>query len=79
MAEVNSLINHIKREEIIIPSMFPHVTIYVAECNNGYIIMGKSSPAVVENFDAAKGVEYARNDALRQLFALEGYARRKAR
>lgn len=41
---------------------------------NGYVVMGKSAPASAENFDAEKGRTFAKDDAMRQLWPLMGYA-----
>lgn len=41
---------------------------------NGYVIVGKSAPASEENFDAEKGRTFAKDDAMRQMWPLMGYA-----
>lgn len=41
--------------------------------HNGWTVLGKSAPVSAENFDAAKGRTFAFEDALRQLWPLEGY------
>ena len=40
---------------------------------NGYNVVGKSAPASVDNFDVELGRKIAREDARRQIWALEGY------
>lgn len=49
------------------------LTICVIVLKNGWTLLGKSAPASPENFDADKGKHFAREDALRQLWPLEGY------
>jgi len=44
---------------------------------NGYAVVGKSAPADAENFDEDLGKKFAKEDAIRQLWALEGYALRE--
>jgi len=53
------------------------LTICILELANGWTLVGKSAPASPENFDAEKGRVFARDDALRQLWPLEGYALRE--
>lgn len=43
----------------------------------GFVIVGKSAPASPENFDAEKGRTFAREDAIRQLWPLMGFALRE--
>lgn len=52
------------------------LTICVLVLKNGYTIIGKSACASPENFDAELGAKIAREDARRQIWALEGYALR---
>lgn len=49
------------------------LTICVLTLDNGWTLVGKSAPASAENFDVAKGQTFAFEDALRQLWPLEGY------
>src|SRR3546814_10183179 len=44
---------------------------------NGFAVIGKSAPASPENFDAEKGRLFAYEDAIKQLWPLEGYALRE--
>lgn len=44
---------------------------------NGFTIVGKSAPASPENFDKEKGRRFAYEDAIKQLWPLEGYALRE--
>lgn len=52
------------------------LTICVLVLKNGFTIVGKSACASPENFDYALGCKIAREDARRQIWALEGYALR---
>lgn len=49
------------------------LTICVLVLRNGFTIVGKSACASPENFDEALGQKIAREDARRQIWALEGY------
>lgn len=54
------------------------LTICLLVMRNGFTIIGKSAPASPANFDAEKGRQFAYEDAIRQLWPLEGYALREA-
>lgn len=49
------------------------LTICILVLDNGWTLVGKSAPASAENFDAEKGQLFAYEDAIRQLWPLEGY------
>jgi hypothetical protein len=49
------------------------LTICVLTLRNGYTIIGKSACASPENYDAELGGKIAREDARKQIWALEGY------
>lgn len=53
------------------------LTICLLQMRNGLTIIGKSAPASPENFDPDKGQTFAYEDAIRQLWPLEGYALRE--
>lgn len=53
------------------------LTVCVLVMQNGFTVIGKSAPASPENFDAEKGKTFAREDAIRQIWPLEGYALRE--
>lgn len=53
------------------------LTICVLVVENGFVLIGKSAPADPVNFDKAKGRVFAYEDALRQLWPLEGYLLRE--
>lgn len=49
------------------------LTICVLTLKNGFTIVGKSACASPENYDADLGYKIAREDARKQIWALEGY------
>lgn len=49
------------------------LTIAVVEMRNGFKVLGKAAPADARNFDPEVGQRYAYEDAIKQLWALEGY------
>lgn len=52
------------------------LTLSVLVMRNGFTVVGKSACASPENFNAELGIKIAREDARRQIWALEGYALR---
>lgn len=54
------------------------LTICVLVMKNGFTVIGKSAPADAENFNAELGQKFAYEDAVRQLWPLEGYRLRSA-
>lgn len=74
---LDSLKAKIVAEEYFNPSFATHVTIAVLQTANGFTLVGKSAPADPANFDPAAGKTFAYDDALRQLWALEGYLLRE--
>lgn len=54
------------------------LTICVLTLKNGFTIVGKSACASPENYDAELGHKIARDDARKQIWALEGYALKNA-
>lgn len=53
------------------------LTICILVMQNGFTVIGKSAPASPENFDPGKGQTFAYEDAIKQLWPLEGYALRE--
>lgn len=53
------------------------LTIFIAVMDNGFVVIGKSAPASPENFNAELGAKLAREDAIRQLWPLMGFALRE--
>jgi hypothetical protein len=71
---LQSLVVH---EEYSHPACAPHVTRCTIMVRNGYVLHGQSAPADPANFDAGFGRKLARDDAIRQLWPLEGYLLRE--
>ena len=53
------------------------LSVCVLVMQNGFTLIGKSAPASPENFNAELGAKLAYEDAIRQLWPLEGYALRE--
>ena len=53
------------------------MTVCALVMRNGFIVIGKSAPADPANYNAELGRRFAREDAIRQLWPLEGYALRE--
>lgn len=53
------------------------LTLCTIKMQNGFYITGESAPASPENFNADLGKKFARENAVRQLWKLEGYALRE--
>ena len=49
------------------------LTLCVLTMKNGFTVVGKSACASPENFNMELGIKIAREDARRQIWALEGY------
>lgn len=44
---------------------------------NGFVVIGKAAPADPANYDAELGRKFAREDAIRQIWPIMGYALRE--
>src|SRR6266852_1650274 len=53
------------------------LTICVLKLHNGWTVVGKSAPASPTNFNQALGEKLAREDCIRQLWPLMGFALRE--
>lgn len=53
------------------------MTIAVVTLENGYTVLGKSAPADAGNFNEELGRKFAYEDAVRQIWPLEGYLLRE--
>lgn len=62
-----------------VPASLGVLTVCLITVDNGFTVVGKSAPASEANFCADKGREFAYEDAIRQLWPLEGYALRTQR
>lgn len=74
---LDSLYARIREEEYINPRSIPHMTICVLMLDNGFALVGKSSPADEQNFNEELGRKFAREDAIRQMWAFEAYLLRE--
>lgn len=72
-----SMRSKVKSEEYIHPIACPTMTIAAIEMQNGFVLVGKSAPADPNNFDKSLGKQFAMEDAMRQLWQLEGYLLRE--
>lgn len=52
------------------------LTICILKMANGFYVVGESAPASPANFDAQLGRKFAYENAIRQLWKLEGYSLR---
>lgn len=60
-----------------IPPSLDVLSICLLVMINGFTVIGKSAPASPENFDPELGKAFAYQNAIRQLWPLEGYALRE--
>ena len=75
---LDSMKARVSSTEFMHPKGAPHMTVCVLYVDNGYMIVGKSTPADVNNFNPELGKKFAEEDALRQMWPLEGYLLRQA-
>ncbi|MDE2100572.1 MAG: hypothetical protein KGL39_25235 [Patescibacteria group bacterium] len=52
------------------------LTLHLVVMRNGFTVVGKSAPADAANFNAELGAKLAREDAIRQIWPLMGFALR---
>lgn len=50
------------------------LSVHLIVMRNGFTVIGKSAPADAANFDRALGARFAREDAIRQIWPLMGFA-----
>ncbi len=74
---LDSIKDKIAGTEYFHPDCLPSMTIAVVQMNNGFVVIGKSAPADPANYDAALGRQFAGEDAIRQMWQLEGYLLRE--
>lgn len=60
-----------------IPEVLKILSICILVMQNGFTVIGKSAPASADNFNADLGRKFAYEDAIRQVWPLEGYALRE--
>jgi hypothetical protein len=68
---LDSMKAKIKHESYV--TQFRPLTICVIETTSGFYIVGDSCPASPENYKEALGKQLAYEDAIRQMWKLEGY------
>lgn len=73
--EASRAISGLSKEESA-PSL-ELLTLCLLVMRNGFVVIGKSAPVSADNFDAEKGRLFAFEDAIRQLWPLEGYSLRE--
>lgn len=73
---LDSMLAKVAKEEYWIPDGTV-LTVCVITMRNGFHIVGKSAPASPQNFDPLLGEKFAKEDAIRQLWQLEGYVLRE--
>jgi hypothetical protein len=54
-----------------------YMTICFIVLRNGFTVIGKSAPVDPANYNEALGRKFAREDAIRQIWPLMGYAKRQ--
>ncbi|UDF30130.1 UNVERIFIED_ORG: hypothetical protein LHK14_02040 [Roseateles sp. XES5] len=74
---LDAIENEVASIEYIRPNGADYMTIAVVIMRNGYVVLGKSAPADPENFNKELGEKFAREDAIRQIWPLMGYALRE--
>jgi len=74
---LDSIKAKIVTKEILHPESIPHMTIAVLLLDNGFAVVGISTPADPENYDEALGEKFAIEDAVRQIWKLEAYLLRE--
>jgi hypothetical protein len=63
--------------EYVNPATAPEFTVAIMRLQNGYAVLGQSACADPANFNEELGRKFAREDALRKVWALEGYLLRQ--
>lgn len=74
---LNAMQQKVKSVEFVYPACAQHMTVAMVELENRFVLVGKSAPADPKNFDVEVGKRFALDDALRQLWQLEGYLLRE--
>lgn len=74
---LDSILAKIAHEDYEHPTRHPHMTLCILTTDNGYIVVGKSTPADPDNYDEKLGKKFAKEDAIRQLWPLEAYLLRE--
>lgn len=59
------------------PESLRVLSICILVMRNGFTVIGKSAPASADNYDMELGIQFAYEDAVRQLWPLMGFALRE--
>ena len=74
---LDSIVAKIEHIDYVSPHRHPHMTIAIVTLRNGFIVLGKSTPADPNNYDEKLGQKFAYEDAVRQIWPLEAYLLRE--
>lgn len=74
---LDSILAKIEGVEYFHPVMCPTMTVAFVKLKNGFIVIGESAPADPANFDATLGEKFAKENAVRKIWPLEGYLLRE--
>lgn len=74
---LESILEKIRHIEYITPATIQHMTIAVVHMENGFCFVGSSTPADPENYNVELGQQFARENAIRQIWPHEGYLLRE--
>ena len=74
---LDSMLQRIVHEEFIHPTALPSMTICVLKLDNGFVLIGKSTPADPDNYDVELGKKFSKEDAIRQMWSFEAYLLRE--
>ena len=64
-------------KQVPFPPNLEVFTVCMVVVRNGFIVLGKSAPASPENYNSDIGRQFAYDDAIKQLWQLQGYALRE--
>lgn len=68
--------DEIARDSLVVDAL-RYFTVCMLVMQNGFVVIGRSAPASPENFNAELGRALAYEDAVRQIWPLEGYLLRE--
>jgi hypothetical protein len=74
---LESIVAKIAHKDFMTPERHPHMTLCVLTLVNGFIFIGKSTPADPHNFNRELGEKFAYEDAVRQVWPMEAYLLRE--
>lgn len=75
---LDNMLARITHKEFYHPQTTPHMTIAIVTLDNGFVLVGRSTPADPENFNEELGAKFAFEDTIRQMWPLEAYLLREA-